>query len=75
MKKGVIFDLDGTLFDTGEVNYWAYKEALLPFEEILFSLLYIPFRDPIGSVFDLGVGIKKCHAFLRHLGRRRGSNS
>ena len=26
-----IFDLDGTLFDTGEVNYYAYKEALEPF--------------------------------------------
>ena len=23
-----IFDLDGTLFDTTEVNYYAYKEAL-----------------------------------------------
>ena len=30
-KKLALFDLDGTLFDTGEVNYWAYKEALLPF--------------------------------------------
>ena len=27
-KKLALFDLDGTLFDTGEVNYWAYKEAL-----------------------------------------------
>lgn len=26
-----IFDLDGTLFDTGEVNYYAYKAALEPF--------------------------------------------
>ena len=24
-----IFDLDGTLFDTSEVNYYAYKEALI----------------------------------------------
>lgn len=30
-KKLALFDLDGTLFDTGEVNYWAYKEALQPF--------------------------------------------
>lgn len=30
-KKLALFDLDGTLFDTGEVNYWAYKEALLEF--------------------------------------------
>ncbi len=26
-----IFDLDGTLFDTGEVNYYAYKNALEEF--------------------------------------------
>lgn len=27
-KYLAIFDLDGTLFDTSEVNYYAYKEAL-----------------------------------------------
>lgn len=27
-----LFDLDGTLFDTGEVNYYAYKDALSPFK-------------------------------------------
>lgn len=26
-----MFDLDGTLFDTREVNYYAYKDALTPF--------------------------------------------
>ncbi len=26
-----LFDLDGTLFDTGDVNYYAYKDALAPF--------------------------------------------
>ena len=31
MKKLVLFDLDGTLFDTGDVNYYAYKDALAPF--------------------------------------------
>lgn len=30
-KKLAIFDLDGTLFDTREVNYLAYKEALRPY--------------------------------------------
>lgn len=30
-NKLAIFDLDGTLFDTREVNYHAYREALLPF--------------------------------------------
>ena len=29
--KLAIFDLDGTLFNTDNVNYKAYKEALLPF--------------------------------------------
>ena len=28
MKKLALFDLDGTLFDTKEVNYFAYKYAL-----------------------------------------------
>lgn len=28
MKKLALFDLDGTLFNTNEVNYYAYKEAL-----------------------------------------------
>lgn len=27
MKKLALFDMDGTLFDTAEVNYLAYKEA------------------------------------------------
>lgn len=33
MKKEylALFDLDGTLFDTSEVNYFAYKDALEPF--------------------------------------------
>lgn len=26
-----LFDLDGTLFDTSDVNYYAYKDALAPF--------------------------------------------
>ncbi len=28
MKKLAIFDMDGTLFNTNDVNYYAYKEAL-----------------------------------------------
>lgn len=28
MKKLALFDLDGTLFDTNDVNYYAYKDAL-----------------------------------------------
>lgn len=28
MNKALLFDLDGTLFDTSEVNYYAYKKAL-----------------------------------------------
>lgn len=30
-KMLALFDLDGTLFDTGDVNFYAYKDALLPF--------------------------------------------
>lgn len=36
MKKYLaIFDLDGTLFDTGDVNYIAYRDALAPFDVVL----------------------------------------
>ena len=28
MNKLAIFDLDGTLFDTGEVNFFSYQKAL-----------------------------------------------
>lgn len=31
MAKLVIVDLDGTLFDTKEVNYYAYKDAIAPY--------------------------------------------
>lgn len=30
-NKLAVFDLDGTLFDTGDVNYYAYRDALLPY--------------------------------------------
>lgn len=30
-KYLALFDLDGTLFDTSEVNFYAYKDALKPF--------------------------------------------
>ena len=30
-NKLAIFDLDGTLFDTSEVNFWAYRDALSQF--------------------------------------------
>ena len=36
-KKLAIFDMDGTLVDTKDVNFYAYKEAL---EEEGFSLSY-----------------------------------
>lgn len=39
--KLAIFDLDGTLFDTGEVNYRAYKDALQPFGVDLDRAHYI----------------------------------
>mgnify|MGYP004539847273 CR=1 FL=1 len=29
--KLIIVDLDGTLFDTKDVNYYAYKEAIVPY--------------------------------------------
>ncbi len=30
-----LFDLDGTLFDTGDVNYYAYKDSLEPYHVYL----------------------------------------
>ena len=32
MKKLAIFDMDGTLFNTNDVNYYAYKEALSKYD-------------------------------------------
>ena len=37
MKKLAIFDMDGTLFDTNEVNYFAYSKAL---EELGYYIDY-----------------------------------
>ena len=37
MKKLALFDMDGTLFDTEKVNYYAYKQAI---EEQGYSLDY-----------------------------------
>lgn len=34
-NKLAIFDMDGTLFDTGEVNFRAYRDALLPYGIVL----------------------------------------
>lgn len=41
----VMTDMDGTLFDTFEVNYYAYKEAL---EQAGFSLSYTQFQEYYG---------------------------
>lgn len=42
MKKLAMFDLDGTLYDTRDVNFYSYKKAL---EEFGFSLNYKYFTD------------------------------
>ncbi len=42
MKKLAMIDLDGTLFDTNEVNYYAYKEAL---NEKGFSIDYEYYKN------------------------------
>ncbi len=40
-KKLAIFDLDGTLFNTDDVNYFAYKEAVKPFGAELDRLFFV----------------------------------
>lgn len=42
MKKLAMFDLDGTLYDTRDVNYYSYKAAL---EQFGFELNYRYFSD------------------------------
>ncbi len=42
MMKLAMIDLDGTLFDTNEVNYYAYKEAL---QEKGFDLDYLFYKE------------------------------
>lgn len=36
-----LFDLDGTLFDTGKVNYYAYKDALADFDATLAEDFFV----------------------------------
>lgn len=80
-EKLAIFDLDGTLFDTSDVNYYAYKDAL---EQVGISLDYDFFVNQcMGKhykVFLSGLvddnelekvhNLKK-HAYSRHLERAR----
>ncbi len=40
-KYLALFDLDGTLFDTGEVNFYSYKKALEPFGITLDKEYYV----------------------------------
>ncbi len=42
-KKLAIFDLDGTLFDTNDVNYRAYRDALEPFGKELDREYYVKY--------------------------------
>lgn len=40
-KKLALFDLDGTLFDTGDVNYYAYKDALEAYSVTLDKAYFV----------------------------------
>ena len=83
MDKLAIFDLDGTLFDTGEVNYRAYKKAL---EDVNLALDRETFlRDFNGRHYkeflplligeravDIGeIHDKKCSCYKDFLGHAR----
>ena len=57
--KMIICDLDGTLFDTSEVNYQAYKKSL---NEMGYELNY--------SFF-----IKECYGKTKHKKRKNRKNS
>jgi len=80
-EKLAIFDLDGTLFDTSDVNYYAYKDAL---EQVGISLDYDFFvnqcmgkhyKDFLSGLVDDNelekVHNLKKHAYSRHLERAR----
>lgn len=45
ISKLALFDLDGTLFDTGEVNYRSYHDALIPYGVNLERDYYIHFCE------------------------------
>lgn len=40
-KYAALFDLDGTLFDTGDVNYYAYREALSVYDMSLERAYFV----------------------------------
>ena len=77
-----IFDLDGTLFDTGEVNYFAYRDALLPFGIKLEHDYYIQkcngrhYTEFLPVIMDCEENIEEVHrakkyAYSKNLYRAR----
>ena len=63
MKKEylALFDLDGTLLDTSEVNYFAYKDALEPFGIKLQKSFFVEECNGIWRILKKCIIIKRLH--------------
>lgn len=63
-----IFDLDGTLFDTGKVNYYSYREALQPYGIRLDEKYFMEqcnglhYTEFLPDLMGAGAELEKVHA-------------
>lgn len=71
--KLAIFDLDGTLFDTNEVNYHAYHDALLPYGVELDRDYYVSqcngkqYKEFLPAVMNSVTNIEEVHRAKKRL--------
>lgn len=77
-----IFDLDGTLFDTGDVNYYAYRDALQPYGITLDKKYFVTkcngrhYREFLPEIMGTTEYLESVHtakknAYASHLGKAR----
>lgn len=70
-KYLAIFDLDGTLFDTGEVNYYSYRKALEPFGIELDKEYYVTrcngrhYTEFLPQIVGREADVEKIHALKK----------
>ncbi len=81
-KKLAIFDLDGTLFDTNDVNYNAYKDAVAPFGATLERDYFVKecngrhYKVFVPKILESDEHLEEVHeakkeAYNRHLDKAR----
>lgn len=70
-KYLALFDLDGTLFETGEVNYHAYQDALAPYGITLDKEYFLKrcngrhYTEFLPAIMGAAADIEKVHQFKK----------